>query len=141
MARTRKTPQEKKELPLKKDHFTFSDSPQSFPKTWKRKKAIISREYRRKSDELLTKAKSEFSLDDAELVTGDLTATYLQKSISRERLRKQGTVTLGEKVKSKLEKRIATVGRRVNQQKYYDDLARTTLETVGGGAIGFRERC
>ena len=49
----RKSPQEKKELEYTKDHFTFGwNSSRAFPKTWKRKKTNLNREYRRKSGEL-----------------------------------------------------------------------------------------
>ncbi len=130
MPKEHKSPQEKKQLQLKKDHFTFSEAPHKFRKTWKRKKALVNREFRRKTDSLLAQAKPAMSLGDAELITGELTTAHLKKSVTRKRLHKTSTVSLGEKVKLKLEKRAATTGRRVRKHERYDILAKQTLETI-----------
>ena len=117
MERERKSPQQKKRLEYDKDHFTFSESPHAFPKQWRRKKTQATRENRRKSDELLVQAKPEMSAKDIDLVVGDVTLAQLAKSVLRKRLHKRGTVTVGEKVKLKLEKRAETVGRRVKSHE------------------------
>src|SRR5215472_16015046 len=106
MAKARRSPQEKKQLEYTKDHFTFGwDSSRKFPQTWKRKKKNANRQYRRKSQELLTTAKPGMGTSDVELVGDGWTATRFQPSVSRKRLRKTGTVTVAEKIKKKFERR------------------------------------
>jgi hypothetical protein len=112
-------------------HFTFGmRSSRAFPRTWKRKKTQANRENRRKSDELLVQAKPEMSAQDIDLAVGDVTPAQLAKSVFRKRLRKTGTVTVGEKVKLKLEKRAATVGRRAKSHEKYDLLAAEAVGTL-----------
>lgn len=131
MTKEQKSPQQKKHLEYDKDDFTFGiRSSRSFPKTWKRKKAQANREKRRKSDELLVQAKPEMSAQDIDLAVGDVTTAQLAKSVFRKRLRKTGTVTVGEKVKLKLEKRAATVGRRVKSHEKYEFLAAEAVGTL-----------
>jgi hypothetical protein len=130
MAEERKSPQRKKEFEYSKDHFSFSRSPQSFAKQWKRKKTLVNREYRRKSGELLAQAKPEMPANDVELIAGDITVAQLAKSVLRERLHKNGTVSVGEKVKLKLEKRAEMVGRRVQHHGKYDREAAQTVATL-----------
>jgi hypothetical protein len=65
-----------------------------------------------------------------DLKSDDLTAARFQKSISRKRLNEAGTVTLGEKVKRKLEKRAALVARRVRIKQSCDTRARSTLTAL-----------
>lgn len=126
---TRKSPQEKKELEYSKDHFTPGfDSSRMFPRTWKRKKTQANRQYRRKSQELLAGLKPGMSEDD--LIPDDLTASRFQKSVSRKRLHKQGTITLGEKVKLTLEHRAEMVGRRVNRKREAEAWANSALSTL-----------
>lgn len=124
---SKKSPQEKKQLEYSRGHFTFFKH-SSFPKTWKRKKNHANRQYRRKTEELLAGLKPGMGEDD--LTCDDLTAARFQKSITRKRLYKQSTVTLGEKVKAKLEKREATVGRRVKRHQYYDREAASAISTL-----------
>lgn len=127
----RKSPQEKKQLEYTKDHFTFGwHSSRMFPKTWKRKKAHANRQYRRKAQELLWGVKPGIGQQD--LTSDDLTAARFQKSITRKRLYKQGTVTLGEKVKAKLEKRAALVERRAQTKRSCDSRARSALTALNG---------
>jgi len=139
MSQMRKSPQEKKNVEYGKDHFTFAwYSSKAFPKTWRRKKTLINREYRRKSDELLVRAKPEISADDAELVVGEVTAAHVEKSILRKRLSKGGTVTLAEKVKLKLQKREESSGRRKRLKQPHDDFATqaiSTLQSLAGDAL------
>jgi hypothetical protein len=131
MAKGQKSPQEKKTLELEKDHFTFGRrSSRAFPKTWKRKKALVNRQYRRKSDELLVPAKPGINADDAELVAGEITAGHVDRSVSRKRLRKSDKVTLGRKVEIKLENRKRAVGRKVLSHKRYDDEASLAVNTL-----------
>lgn len=88
MAIQRKSPREKKDLELKKDHFTFAEYPHRFRKAWPRKKALASRAYRRKSQQLLSPAKREISADDAEMSVGDVKTGHLKSSVTRKRLHK-----------------------------------------------------
>ena len=53
-----------------------------------------------------------------ELIANDLTAARFQKSVSRERLHKFGTVSVGEKVQIKLEKRADATGRNVRRHRW-----------------------
>ena len=101
-----------------------------FPTTWKRKKARANREYRRKSEKLLTQAKPGIAVDDVELLADDLTAARFQKSVIRKRLHKMGTVTVGEKVKRKLERRKESVGRKVQSHQHYDNAATLAISTL-----------
>jgi len=132
MAKERKSPQQKKELEQTKDHFTPGwQSSRLFPKTWKRKKTRVNREYRRKSEELLAPAKPGIAADDLELIADDLTAARFQKSVSRTRLHKIGTITVGEKVKRKLERRKEAVGRTVRRHQEDERAAMSALGTLG----------
>ncbi len=114
MAKGRKSPQQKKQFELTKDHYTFGEhSSRAFPKTWKRKKTHVNRQLRRKSDALLAQAKPEMPACEVELIAGDITPARLSKSVFRKRLRKTGTVAVGEKIRIKFEKRNGLAGRRV----------------------------
>jgi hypothetical protein len=131
MSRERKSPQEKKELEYTRDHFTGGwDSSRYFPKTWRRKKVRVNRQYRRKSEEVLTPLKVGSTVEDLESIADDLTAARFQESISRKRLRKVGTVTLGEKVKHKLERRAEAVGRKVSRDRHEDEMAAAAIKTM-----------
>jgi hypothetical protein len=130
MGKESKSPQEKKQLEYSKDHFTFSETPHAFPRQWRRKKARVNRQYRRKSDELLAPAKQHLSASDAEVLVGDLTIGHLKDSITRKRLRKSSTVSVGEKVRIKLEKRKEMTGRRANSHRRYDDLVAEAVGTL-----------
>lgn len=130
MPRQQKTPQLKKELELKKDHFTFAKHVHAFRKEWKEKKTQANRQYRRKSDELLVLAKPEISADDAEALVGDVTVAHLKKSISNKRLHKQSTVSLGEKIAIKSEKRQRTVDRRGKGKRNWDRVVKSAVTTL-----------
>lgn len=131
MAKIPKSPQEKKDLEYNKEHFTFGhNSSRMFPKVWKHKKANTNRTYRRRADELLAPAKPQISADDAEEVVGDLTIEHLKRSITRKRLQKQGTVSVGEKVRLTLEKRRESIGRRVNAHRKYDEIVAQAVGTL-----------
>lgn len=131
MAKERKSPQRKKELEYTRNHFTFGwNSSRRFPKTWKQKKAHINRETRRKSQEILATVKPGMEASELERVADDLTATRFQKSVSRKRLLKTGTVTVGEKVKRKLERRREVVGWRFQSRQNNDLLAATAVNTL-----------
>jgi hypothetical protein len=129
MAKERKSPQQKKHEEYTKDHFTLGRH-SSFPKTWKRKKTYVNREYRRKSEELLLQAKPGMAADDVALIADDLTAALFQKSVVRKPLHKTGTVTVGEKVKLKLEKREQRVGRSARSHEPYDRAATSAIRTL-----------
>ena len=131
MAKERKSPQQKKELELSRDHFTPGwQSSRMFPRTWKRKKVRANREYRRKSEELLAQAKPGIGAQYIELIADDLTAARFQKSVIRKRLHKIGTVTVGARVKDKLERRAEAVGRNVRNHERYDRAAASTVKTL-----------
>lgn len=144
MSTPRKSPREKKDLEFKKDHFTFAKSQHGFRKAWPLKKALANREYRRKSEELLSQAKSGNSLEDVDLVAGELTAGQVRNAISRKRLQKWGTVSVGEKIRVKLEKRSATVGRRAKKHRKYDAIVTSavlTLNSLEGKALADAVKC
>lgn len=131
MSRNRKSPPEKKALEYQKDHFTFGwDSSRFFPKTWRRKKKIANRQYRRKSEAILAQNKVGGTAADVELLADDLTATRFQKSVSRKRLYKTGTVTLDEKIKRKLERRTLAQNRRSGRRGGYDQEATNAIRLL-----------
>jgi len=131
MAKERKSPQQKKELEYTRNHFTFGwVSSRNFPQTWKRKKARVNRNYRHKSEEILAQAKPGIASDDVESIADDLTAARFQKSISRKRLRKVGTVTVGEKIKRKLEQREDVIGWHLQRDRRYDRSAFSVVQTL-----------
>jgi hypothetical protein len=131
MARERKSPQEKKELEYAKDHFTFGwHSSRYFPQTWKRKKARVNRNYRRKSEEILAQAKPGIDSGDLEAIADGLTAARFQKSVSRKRLSKTGVVSVGEKVQRNLERRQESVGRHARRDQRYDSSAVSAIKTL-----------
>lgn len=130
MTPERKTPQQKKSLQYTRDHFTCGESAHGFRKTWPRKKTLMNREYRRKSDELLSQAKPGISAEDAETVAGEVTVAQLKKSVSRKRLHKSGPITVGGGVKFKLEKRAENIGRKVISHKKYNDGVAQGLNTL-----------
>lgn len=130
MPRQQKSPQQKKELELKKDHFTFAKHVHGFRKEWKDKKAQANRQYRRQSDELLVLAKPEISADDAEALVGDVTIARLQRSVPRKRLHKWSTVSLGEKISIKSQKREDTVDRRAKGRRNWDNVVQSAVTTL-----------
>lgn len=130
MGSQRKSPQEKKVLGSKKDHYTFAEYPHGFRTAWPLKKALANREYRRKADELLSQAKTGMSSEEVDPVTGELTAAQIRNSVSRKRLRKSGTVSAGEKIRITLEKRTAAAGRRANKRRNYDLIVTSAVETL-----------
>jgi hypothetical protein len=132
MGKDRKSPQQKKQLEYTKDHFTHGfNSSRSFPKGWRRKKRRINREYRRKAEEVLAPAKTGIEGREVELIADDLTAARFQKSITKQRLRKIGTVAVGERVKDRLERRAEAVGRNVRSHHQHDCAAASAVETLG----------
>ena len=81
MTKARQSPQEKKPLEPNKDHFTGGfNSTHSFHKNCKQKKRHANREYRRKSEQLLSQAKPDIAADDVPQIADDLTAARFQKS-------------------------------------------------------------
>jgi hypothetical protein len=131
MAKERKSPQEKKDLEYTRSHFTFGwHSSRYFPQTWKRKKARVNRNYRRKSDKILARAKPGIDSGAVEAIADDLTAARFQKSVSRKRLHKTGVVSVGEKVQRKLERRQEAVGRHDRRDQRYDGSAGSAVKTL-----------
>jgi hypothetical protein len=101
-----------------------------FPKTWKRKKTLANREYRRKSEELLAQAKPGIAADDASSIVDDLTPAHFKKSVVRKPLVKTDTVTVGEKVKLKLARRQQAVGRKVQLRETAHQAATSAIGTL-----------
>lgn len=131
MTKERKSPRQKKELEYTKDHFTGGfNSSRGFPKGWRRKKVRVNREFRRKSEELLAPVKSGLEGQEVEAIADELTTAHLQKSVTRERLHKIGTVTMGERVKKRLQRRAESVGSSVNQQRHFDHSAAEAVRTL-----------
>src|SRR5260370_33244988 len=131
MAKERQSLQRKKELEYARDQCTFGwVSSRNFPQTWTRKKARVNRNYRHRSEEILARAKPGIASNDVESIADDLTAARFQKSISRKRLRKVGTVTVGEKVKIKLENRKGVAERRIRRDQRYDSSAFSAIQTL-----------
>jgi hypothetical protein len=131
MTKDQKSPQQKKELEFAKDHFTFGmDSSRAFPKTWKRKKTHANRQLRHKSDQLLTPVKPEMSAEDVDLAVGDVTPRQIAKALISKRLRKSSTVSVGDKVKLKLENRAERVGRKTGNRRMYDLMAAEAIATL-----------
>ena len=131
MPKEPKSPQEKKRLELTRGHFTFGwHSSRAFPKVWKRKKTLVTRELRRKGNDLLAQAKPGIGADDAASITSDVTSSRIGKFIVRKRLRKTGTVTVGEKVKLKLQKRQELTGRRVEKIQADDQFVASAIATL-----------
>jgi len=128
MPKNQKSPHEKKALEYEKDHFTGGwHSSRFFPKTWRRKKKHANRQYRHKSEALLAQNKTGATGVDVELLADDLTAACFQRSVSRKRLHKIGTVTLQEKVKRKLEKRTRRENRKNDRRNGYDQHAASAI--------------
>jgi hypothetical protein len=134
MSKERKSPQQKKELQYTRDHFTggFNSSAHGFSKGWRRKKAQVNREYRRKSDELLSLVKPGLEAQDVRVIADELTTAHLQKSVTRRRLHKVGTISIGERVKKRLQRRAEAVGRKVEQHQRFDDAAAKAVRTLNG---------
>ena len=131
MGKERKSPEQKKRLEYERDHFTFGfNSSRAFPKVWKRKKARVNRAYRHKADALLSSAKHALEKEDIDNLAEDLTPARLQKSVTRKRLRKTGTVSLSEKVKIKQEHRARSTGRRRERERRDDRTAEAAVRTI-----------
>ena len=130
MPRQQKSPQQKKQLEPKKDHFTFAKNPHAFRKGWREKKAGANRQYRRKSDELLAAAKPQISSEDAEALVGDVTIAHLKKSVSHKRLHNWDTISLGEKIAIKTQKRHDTIDRRAKGKRNWDKVVQSTIATL-----------
>jgi hypothetical protein len=132
MSKDRKSPQQKKVLEYTRDHFAggFNSSAHGLAKGWRRKKAQVNREYRRKSDELLAPVKPGLEAQDVELISAELTTEQLQKSVTRKRLHKVGVVSMGERVKQRLERRVDHAGSGAQQRQHYDRVAAEAVRTL-----------
>jgi hypothetical protein len=131
MAQERKSPQLRKHLEYTRDHFTYGHaSHRAFPKVWKRKKAYVNRSFRRKGDDLLAQAKLGIEAEDAAMIGEDVTTARIAKFHTEKRLYKSGTVSVGERVRQKLQRRKESVGRRPKSKGNYDRLATEAVRTV-----------
>jgi hypothetical protein len=61
---------------------------------------------------------------------GDVTVVHLKESVLTKSLRKLGTVSLGEKVQTKLQKRTKAIGRKVNHKRHYDEIFQAAMKTL-----------
>ena len=132
MSKDRKSPRQKKELEYARDHFAggFNSSAHGLAKGWRRKKARVNRQYRRKSDELLAPLKPGLEGQDVEIIAGELTPAHLQESVTRKRLHKIGVITMGKRVKDRLQRRAEAVGRKAQQHQHFDHAAAEAVRTL-----------
>jgi len=131
MAQERKSPQEKKQLEYTRDHFTYGNaSHRAFPKVWRRKKAYVNRSFRRKSDDLFAQAKPGIGAEDAAAIGEGVTTARIARFHAEKRLYKSGTVSVGERIRHKLQRRKETVGRRPKNSAKYDRMAAAAVNTV-----------
>ncbi|HWB33520.1 MAG TPA: hypothetical protein VG714_10120 [Acidobacteriaceae bacterium] len=120
MPRTKKSPQEKKQLAYDRDHYSSGESDKA-RRSWGRKKANANRQYRRKSDELFAEIKPGMDASNASEIAEELTVAHVQKSLTRKRLQKWSAVTLRETVSRSLTHREERAGRRArSKQRKYD---------------------
>ncbi len=77
-----------------------------------------------------SQAKPGITANQAESIAGDLTVAHIQKLAVGKRPKKSGTVTVGEKIKLKLEKRAKTVGRNVENRRREDESASEAVATL-----------
>lgn len=98
-----KSPPEKKLAAYERDHFTFAwYSPHVFRKTWKKKKSRINRVVRRKSKDLLHVAEGR-SLNQMGPQEERLSSELFRLGLTKKKLRKDGVVSLQDKVRIKNE--------------------------------------
>lgn len=126
-----KTPQQKKELAVKKDHFVRAEHPHAFRKNWPRKKARTNRDYRRKTEEILSQAKRAITSEDSEIVAGELTAAHIKQSVSRKRLRKSGKVSLAERISITQANRKRSIGKNVEKNRRLGNTVTAAVTTLG----------
>jgi len=97
----------------------------------KDEKTRLKRETRSKSTELLGVVKPQVSLDDVEILAGELTATHMRKSVNPKRPRKSTAVPFSQVIEWQLERREESFGRkRKKNRPKYDKLASETVETL-----------
>lgn len=90
---------------------------------------LVNRSFRRKGDDLLAQAKPGIAAEDAATIGEDVTVGRISKFLATKRLYKQGTVSVGEKVRLTLQKRKEMVGRRTDSHRKYDVLAVSAVRT------------
>jgi hypothetical protein len=126
-----KSPQEKKRLEYTKGHFTYGrESSRNFPKVWRRKKAMVQRQFRRQGNELLVRAKLGLPAEDVTQLADEVTTERITKFTVTKRLKKNGTVTIGEKVRLTLERREAMAGYKAQVRDKYDRLAAESIQVL-----------
>lgn len=111
----RYSPQEKKTLSYKKDHYTRPEYPHSGRKTWPRKKARVKRIYRRKVNSVLTQIDNEESSEDLETKI---------KTIYRKRIYKIGVVSLKTWVLTRANGKSSSLGYNYFKTPYNSKLHR-----------------
>ncbi|MBL8045312.1 MAG: hypothetical protein JNL09_02165 [Anaerolineales bacterium] len=105
----RRTPQEKKQLSLSKDHVVLAEYPHAFRKSWPKKKARANQVYRHKIRQALS---TQYDVDRIDL------AESAVKAIVRKPIQKWDVVSLGERVNNKLEVRRSRLGWNFFRQPY-----------------------
>jgi len=127
MSPARKSPQEKKQREYA-DRVTPGN--RRHAEARKDGKKSLIRETRNKSNELLAAVKPQISSEDAELLTGELTAAHLRKSVSRKRPMKSNAVPFSQVIEWQLERRQESFGRRTKAHPLYDKWAKESVETL-----------
>jgi hypothetical protein len=105
----RRTPQEKKQLSLRKDHVVLAEYPHAFRKNWPKKKVRTNQVYRHKIRQVLS---IQYEIDQIDLAEAAI------KAIARKPIRKWGVVSLGERINNKLEVRRSRLGWNFFRQPY-----------------------
>jgi len=100
----RKSPQEKKKLSLEKDHPLQAKYPHVFRKSWSKKRRYAEKSLRNKVRQELERARGEVNQD----LIDDLDTTRHR----RIEIRKWGSFSLGEVIRHKEARRIASYQRR-----------------------------
>lgn len=109
--KTRKTPQQKKQLRYTRDHVNIPyNSDKGTRKSWPRKEAHIARAFRRKVAQTLRSATPD-SADDLDSAV---------RSIARQKAKKSGAISLAEAVAAHIRSRVQRHGRHKALHAFYD---------------------
>jgi hypothetical protein len=101
----RLSPQEKKELAYKRDHYVSGgESRHAFRKNWPKKKAMLNQKHRHRSDEMLHRLEKLGDFASIESSAIEATADQLRKADPREKLFKWGVHSLKEYVETNQKK-------------------------------------
>jgi hypothetical protein len=108
-----KSPQQKKALFYQKDHHVTAEYPQSFARTWPRKKARANRKYRRQVRQILAESATQDEREDQGAVS------LRSLPVRRDPVRKWGPpLSMREWVTSRLENRLRRTAWNYFRQPY-----------------------